>query len=214
MEPNVLFQFYDEFCIKFANELEKLNIGILSDFLSNKEQMQNFYHKHIKPNSPRIVICGINPAKNGAGKTGIPFLDFNSLSKIMPDINRYDHEKSADFIYSVIDHFGINIFFKYFYLTNISCIGFFDIKTKENVNYYDLPIKMQLFLFDKFSNDMNIINPKIIIPLGKEVEKNLILDLKHEHKIKTEIGERLFHPSYKHAKKDDYINLLERYKNI
>jgi hypothetical protein len=213
MNPNDFFKFYENFRSKFSKELEELNIGILSDFCNNKEVIFEFYRRYVKPNKPKIVLCGINPGRFGAGETGIPFFDFNSLSKILPNINRNDIEKSAEFIYSVIEHFGVNDFFRQFYLTNISCIGFYSLKTKININYYELPLRIQLFLFDYFSREMSNINPKIIIPLGKEVEKNLKMDLKHERKINAEIGTRLPHPSSKYAKKEDYIKLLEQYIN-
>jgi len=214
MKPNVFFEFYEIFNTRFSKELEDLNISILSDFCKNKEVISEFYRLYIESNKPKIVICGINPGRFGAGKTGIPFLDFYSLSKIFPNMNgipKEKPEKSANFIFSIIEQFGINNFFKQFYLTNISCIGFYNKKTKQNVNYYALPLKIQLFLFENFSKEINYIEPKIIIPLGKEVEKNLINDLKHEQIINTEIGTCLPHPSTKYAKKDDYIKLLEHY---
>jgi len=214
MKPKDFFEFYENFNLRFSKELDKLNIGILSGFCKNKEVVFEFNCKYIEPNKPKIVICGINPGRFGAGKTGIPLLDFPSLSKILPNMNEIPHEKpekSAKFIFSIIEHFGVNDFFKQFYLTNISCIGFYCTKTKKNINYYELPLSIQYFLFDNFSKEINYIKPKIIIPLGKEVEKNLIMDLKHEHKINTEIGTRLPHPSTRYARKDDYIKLLEQY---
>jgi hypothetical protein len=212
MHPNDFLKFHKDFTNKFSRELESINIGILSGFLNNKEVILEFYRLYIEPNRPRIVLCGINPGRKGAGQTGIPFMDFDSLSRFMPNINRNDSERSAQFIYSVIEHFGVKHFFQQFYLTNISCIGFYDLNTGNNVNYYELPIRIQSFLFDWFSREMaNINDPKIIIPLGKEVEKNLIMDLKHEKKINAEIGTRLAHPSSIHARRDDYIRALEHY---
>jgi len=213
MKPNNLLKFHKDFTSEFSKELEELDIGVLSDFCNNKEVMLEFYHRYIEPNEPKIVLCGINPGRRGAGQTGVPFFDFNSLSKILPNIERNDTEESAKFMYSIIKHFGVDDFFKYFYLSNISCIGFYNLKTGKNINYYELPLRIQLFLFDNFSKEMKSIKPKIIIPLGKEVEKNLIMDLKHEQKITVEIGPRLFHPCTKYAKKDDYIEILKQYLN-
>jgi hypothetical protein len=213
MKPNVFFEFYEVFKSKFSKELEKLNIGVLSDFCNNKEVIFEFYRQYLKPNEPKIVLCGINPGRFGAGQTGIPFFDFNSLSKILPNIQRNDTEKSAQFIYPIIEHFGVDDFFKQFYLTNISCIGFYDLETNANRNYHELPLRIQLFLFDNFSKEMNSIEPKIIIPLSENVEKNLKIDLKHEQKITAEIGIRLSHPASINPKKDKYIEVLEYYIN-
>jgi hypothetical protein len=213
MKPNDLLKFHKDFTSEFSKELEKLNIGILSDFCNNKEVMLEFYHRYIEPNEPKIVLCGINPGKCGAGQTGVPFFDFNSLSKILPNIKRNDTEKSAQFMYSIIEHFGVDDFFKNFYLSNISCIGFYNLRTGKNINYYELPLRIQLFLVDNFSKNMRSIKPKIIIPLSEAVEKNLKMDLSHEQKITVEIGNRLSHPSTKYAKKDDYIERLKQYLN-
>jgi hypothetical protein len=96
----------------------------------------------------------------------------------------------------------------------MSCIGFYNLRTRKNINYHELPLRIQLFLFDNFSKEMNSINPKIVIPLGKNVEKNLKMDLKHEQKITSEIGTCLQHPASRYAIKKNYIKVLEHYKNI
>jgi len=218
IEPYVFFENFKTFESKFSQELEVLNIGILSKFFCNKNVMLEYYHQFIKPNKPKIVLCGINPGKNGAGKTGIPFFDLHSLHDLLPTIcaapTDDKPESSAKFMYNIVKQFGMQYFFKNFYLTNISCIGFYDIKTNKNINYYELPVRIQIYIFDLFSTEINTINPKIIIPLSVEVEKSLIMDLKHEKKIKAEIGKRLQHPAYKGAKICDYIELLEQYIRI
>jgi hypothetical protein len=74
MKPNDFFEFYEVFKFNFSKELEMLNIGVLSDFFDNKEVIFEFYRQYFKPNEPKIVLCGINPGRFGAGQTGIPFL--------------------------------------------------------------------------------------------------------------------------------------------
>lgn len=80
------FDFYDIFKEKYSENLKSRNIKILSDFIDNKKNIIEFHKKYVEPNSPKIVICGINPGWNGAGLTGIPFIDFASLSKMLQDI--------------------------------------------------------------------------------------------------------------------------------
>lgn len=38
----------------------------------------------------RVVLCGINPGRNGAGKTGIPFIDFSGASHLLSGIGQND----------------------------------------------------------------------------------------------------------------------------
>jgi len=209
------FEFYEIFKEKYSKILKSENIGILSKFLDNKNNIIEFHKKYVQPNTPKIVICGINPGRYGAGKTGIPFIDFKSLSKIFPDIANYESEKSAKFFFEIIEDFGINKFYKSFHVTNISWYGF---QHKENniignnINYYDLPFEIQNFLFDKFIEEMNFIKPDTIIPLGTKVYWEL-LRLKAENKLKAKIDTPLQHPTYCRVDKDIYMKTLTRYLN-
>ncbi len=97
--------------LKFINEifsgelkgihkiLNEQKIYILDDFINNTDIITKFYEKYISPHNPKIVICGINPGRLGAGKTGIPFLDFSSADKLIDGIDRNDSEKSAQFFF-------------------------------------------------------------------------------------------------------------------
>ena len=100
-------------------ELANNNISILTDFLDNEFYIREFYKEFVEPNTPKIVLCGINPGRKGAGKTGVSFLDFRSLSKILPELKKDDFEKSGSFIYSVIEEFGCHNFYENIYVTNI-----------------------------------------------------------------------------------------------
>ena len=75
----------------FDNE----DIVLLDSFLDNWENVKQFNEKYYTEGYPKTVLCGINPGKNGAGKTGVPFLDFNSLSKLMDGVEHADTERSA-----------------------------------------------------------------------------------------------------------------------
>ena len=50
-------------------ELANNNISILTDFLDNEFYIREFYKEFVEPNTPKIVLCGINPGRKGAGNT-------------------------------------------------------------------------------------------------------------------------------------------------
>jgi hypothetical protein len=191
------FDFYEIFKEKYSETLRSRNIKILSDFIDNKNNIIEFHKKYIEPNSPKIVICGINPGRNGAGLTGIPFIDFESLSNMLPGIKENDWEQSAKFFFSVVQGFGIEIFYKNFHVTNISWFGFSRIDKSKNVNYFekDISTEIAIYLIDKFVEEMDLINPDYIIPLSKTVLYELE-NLKKQKKIRAEIGTCLNHPSW------------------
>ncbi len=214
------FDFFMIFKEKYSETLKSKNVKILSDFIDNKNNIIEFHKKYVEPNSPKIVICGINPGRNGAGLTGIPFIDFESLSNMLPDINKKDREQSANFFFSVIQQFGIETFYKYFYVTNISWFGFSRIDKSKNVNYYekDISTEIAICLIDKFVEEMDLINPDYIIPLSKTVLYELE-SLKNQQKIRAEIGTCLNHPSWivTYRRKDvitwrqKYVDTLSKY---
>lgn len=146
------------------------------------------------PSDPnRIVLCGINPGKNGAGKTGIPFIDFRSLSHLLPDTKQDDCESSAEFIYSIISEIGVKPFNRHVYMTNLSWFGY--VKDGRNLNYYKLPEKLIHVFTSSFIEEMKMVKPKAIIPLSIDVEKSL-KKMKQEEKLTFPVVERLPHPYY------------------
>ncbi len=202
--------FSREFVQQNKEKLNECDIEILSDFLDNEINIRKFYVKYVENNNPKIVLCGINPGRFGAGKTGVSFLDFQSLQKILPNISRNDHEKSGSFFYGVIEEIGVDKFYKNVYVTNLSCVGFQNLKTKKNMNYYQICSKIQYELFDNFIKEMNIIKPDIIIPLSQWVNWDLD-NLKKENRLDFEIGKRLNHPAYSKVTKESYIDFLNNY---
>lgn len=151
--------------------LRKENIKILDGFIRNIDLVRRYYQTVYQTNRDRIVLCGINPGKLGAGKTGVPFLDFKSISQIFSDVRLSDQERSAQYMWSVINKIGIDKFYKNIYITNISWFGF----TKEgnNLNYYQLPRNIRNLFTYSFIEEMKIVQPKVMIPLGREVESTL-----------------------------------------
>lgn len=144
------------------------NICVLSDFLLNGEIVDAFWDRYYAQAVPRSVICGLNPGRFGAGKTGIPFLDFQSLSQLMPGVDRQDSEKSAAFFYKVIQAYGSDAFFRHFYVTNVASVGF--LCDGRNLNYPDLPKAALAIVEANFCEEMKIVKPTCLISLGTAVQ--------------------------------------------
>src|SRR6185503_216256 len=102
------------------------------------EICNKFYHKFYQDDVLRWMIMGINPGRFGGGITGIPFTDPIRLQNECGILNPWQkkQELSSLFIYDVINAFGgPEAFYKEFYITAISPLGF--TKNKRNLNYYD-----------------------------------------------------------------------------
>lgn len=163
----------------------------MDGFVSGYELVKEFYQSVYTKSSARLVLCGMNPGRFGAGKTGIPFLDFRSLSKIMPTVNKQDSERSAGFVFDVIERYGKESFFDDVYLTNISWFGFE--KEGKNHNYYMLSAEIQEVLLANFVEEMNRVKPIVIVPLSEKVEQSLKY-LRQKGLLLYPIGSRLPHP--------------------
>lgn len=202
---------------KVMHQLKKSGIQILSGFEDNIELVRQFYRKWYdsEPNT-KIVLCGINPGKKGAGKTGVPFVDYRGISQLIEGVYDDDWEQSAQFIYSIIEEIGAKTFFNHVYLTNVSWFGF---QSKgKNVNYHELPRDLQHKFTETFIKEMNIIQPKVIIPVSKEVHKTLI-QMQKDKRLKTSIGPRLNHPYHCSIKtnfqkgKEEYLQTIYKHLN-
>lgn len=107
----------------FLGTLGREGICVLSDFLQHPGVMEAFWSRYYGNELPREVICGLNPGRLGAGLTGVPFTDFQTLSRWLPGIDRRDSEPSAQFFAKVAEAVGVEAFFRRFYVTNISAVG-------------------------------------------------------------------------------------------
>ena len=210
-----MFKFYNE--IKAVNELNQENIGVLGEFIKNEKYIRKFYEEYIDSNvgNIKVVLCGINPGRYGAGKTGIPFIDFSSLSELLAEVQRSDSERSSMFFYSVIKKYGAEKFYSNIYATNICSVGF--VKDNKNYNYYDLPKNIQDKIYVNFLEKIRIFNPKVIIPVSEKVEKSLKY-LKSKGELEgISIESRLNHPYYCSIKSNwekefsKYIDTLDKY---
>jgi hypothetical protein len=184
------YNFYTNFKnnLEVKDILEQEKITVLNGFNKNLELVHRYYQKVYSTEANRVVLCGINPGKNGAGRTGIPFLDFRAVS----DIGQDDREQSAQFILSIINEIGSELFYRNVYMTNISWFGF--TKDGNNLNYYDLPSPLPNFT-DSFIEEMDIVQPIVIVPLSKEVEQTL-QQMTNNGRLRYPLAERLPHPYY------------------
>jgi len=141
-------------------------IEVLTGFLANWKRIEAFYVRYYAT-KPSIVLCGINPGRYGAGLTGVPFLDFASLSKLLPNVKRSDEEKSAQFFFQIVSHFGAEDFFRTFYVTNVSWVGYE--KDGKNCNYDKLPEAALSFVEAMFRSEFAFVQPSRIISIGTPV---------------------------------------------
>jgi hypothetical protein len=108
-----------------------------------RRMVTEFYQKYYQDVLPRRMLIGINPGRLGAGATGIPFTDTKRLAAFCgigsDDLNT--HETSSVFMYDMIEKYGgPAVFYRNFYITSVSSIGF--VKSNAagnwvNFNYYD-----------------------------------------------------------------------------
>ena len=156
---------------RFTKILAKKNITILMDFLNNWENIQRFNRYYYGKTIPKVVLCGINPGRFGAGKIGIPLMDFATLSKLIDGIESKESERSAQFFAKIVQKVGPKRFYRHFYVTNISWVGF--MKEGRNLNFYDLPKHAQEFVYEQFLFEMEYVRPEQIIALGRNVQKTI-----------------------------------------
>ena len=212
--------------IKYNQNLDysgKLPAGfkVLNPYNENPETikvMKAFYHKFYNDSKQRKFIVGINPSRNGAGVTGVPFTDTKRLESIcgIKMSSAYTHEISSVYVYDMIAEFGgATSFYNQFYINSPFPLAIVR-KTKEgkwlNANYYD---DNSLFAMVK---DFMISSLKDHISLGLDTSQVYVLGKKNAlfiHKLNNEA--KLFenikvleHPryiqQYKSKEKQLYID--------
>jgi uracil-DNA glycosylase len=176
MTTNLICQNHDRYLNDhaFLRLLGEHDICIPSDFLLEEGQaaIDAFWNTYYPEGPPRTVICGLNPGRFGAGQTGIPFMDFLSLSQLLPGIQRLDSERSAGFIFRVVQAYGAEAFFQRFYVTNVASVGF--LRDGKNLNYPALPEQALEIVERNFLAEMEIVKPERIISLGREVHRTVL----------------------------------------
>ena len=195
------------------------------------EQVQKitgeFYRKFFSDKENRHMIIGINPGRFGGGVTGIPFTDPHKLQNycgIMLE-KLSAPELSSDFVYKVIDAFGgTDKFYRKFFVTALSPLGFVMKKNgKEvNYNYYDskeLQETVRNFIIDTLTRQIDFgINRDVCFCLGTGKNFDYLTKLNHNHQFfKTIIP--LDHPrfimQYRRKKMNEYISkYLDAFNNV
>jgi hypothetical protein len=185
----------------------------------NKETMalcRLFYHKYYSDEKERTVIIGINPGRNGAGLTGVPFTDPIKLETQcgIPNAFPKKAELSADFIYAMIQAYGgPAAFYKKFFFSAVSPLGF--IKDGKNLNYYDireLQESLRDYIITSLKKQLKFgINTRIAFCLGEGENFKYISRLNNELKIFNEIVP-LAHPRFIMQYKRKLVNeYVEKY---
>jgi len=172
-----------------------------------------FYKKYYNDNTKRHALIGINPGRFGGGVTGIPFTDPIRLENICGIKNNFQkkQELSSAFIYDTIESFGgADKFYKQFYITAVSPLGF--IKNGKNLNYYDDKLLLQLikpFIIDCMQQQIAFgLKTDICFCIGEGENLKYLQKLNAVYKWFYRI-ESLPHPrfimQYKLKKKKEYI---------
>jgi len=103
-----------------------------------KEVVRRFLGRFFNDRNERVFVLGINPGRFGSGVTGIPFTDPIALSDHCGIENCFQkrQELTSTFVYMCIAEWGgAEAFYKDFFLTAVSPIGF--TRNGLNFNYYD-----------------------------------------------------------------------------
>ena len=206
--------------LKYSGKLPN-GFKVMNPYLDNAETMdvmQAFYHKYYNDLKQRKFIIGINPSRNGAGVTGVPFTDTKRLESAcgIKMQSAHTHEVSSVFMYDMIAEYGgAKDFYKQFYINSPFPLAIIR-KTKEgkwlNANYYDDPVLFEMV------KDFMIKSLKKHISLGLDTSEVFILGKKNAafiHKLNEEV--KLFdslkvleHPryiqQYKSKEKQKYID--------
>ncbi len=191
------------------------NIEVMNPFI-NKETMEickKFYTKYYSDDNKREMIIGINPGRFGGGVTGIPFTDPIRLQKDCGIENGWakKQELSSVFMYDMINAFGgAEVFYKKFYITAVSPLGF--TRHNKNLNYYDdknLQNDIKDFVVDCMNKQFDFgINRDVAFCLGDGKNFKYLSNLNEEVNFFKKIV-TLSHPrfimQYKLKKKDEYI---------
>ncbi len=174
-----------------------------------KEVVNIFYRKYYEDNEERIIVLGINPGRFGAGVTGIPFTDPVQLEKRCGIINPFDKkpELSSIFIYRMIEAYGnINDFYKKFFISSISPLGF--VKDGKNLNYYDIKSLQEAvydFMFQSLKEQLKFgIRKDVCFCLGQGKNFRFLETLNKKHQLFNKIIP-LAHPRYILQYKRKYV---------
>ena len=147
--------------------------------------MQAFYNLFYNDRQTRTIILGINPGRFGAGLTGVPFTDPIRLEKLgITNAFPKKQELSSVFIYEMIDRLGgPERFYKQFYITSLSPLGF--VRDGKNYNYYDdaeLLRMLRPWIIQHLEKQIAFgINTEVVYCLGQGKNYDFLQRLNDEH---------------------------------
>jgi hypothetical protein len=173
-----------------------------------------FYKKFYSDQLQRRMIIGINPGRFGGGVTGIPFTDPIRLQNDCGIPNEWakKQELSSLYIYEMIKAFGgVTDFYRQFYITAVSPLGF--TQHGKNLNYYDnklLQDSIKPFVIDCLNKQLAFgIDRKKAFCLGDGKNFSYLVKLNAEQHFFEAIVP-LPHPrfimQYRLKKKQEYID--------
>lgn len=194
---------------------------VMNPYLDNPETMdvmQQFYHKYYNDSKQRRFIIGINPSRNGAGVTGVPFTDTKRLESAcgIKMQSAHTHEISSVFMYDLIAEYGgAEEFYKHFYINSPFPLAIIrQAKNGKwlNANYYDDPVLFEMtkdFMIETLKKHISLgLDTSEVFVLGKK-NVNFIQKLNKEAKLFDNI-KTLEHPryiqQYKLKEKQHYID--------
>lgn len=153
---------------------------VLNPYLDNPETlevMQKFYHKYYNDLHQRKFIIGINPSRNGAGVTGVPFTDTKRLESAcgITMKSAHTHEISSVFMYDMIDQYGgVEKFYRDCYINSPFPLAIVR-RSKNgwlNANYYDdkrLFEDVKSFMIDSLKKNISLgLDTSEVFILGKK----------------------------------------------
>lgn len=206
--------------LNYSGELPD-GFQVLNPYLDNPETMevmQKFYHKYYNDNRQRKFIIGINPSRNGAGVTGVPFTDTKRLESVcgITMKSAHTHEISSVFVYDMIQAFsGVADFYRQFYINSPFPLAI--VRQSKggnflNANYYDdkkLFECVKGFMIDSLEKHISLgLDTSEVFVLGKK-NAEFIQKLNKEKKLFDKMT-ILEHPryiqQYKSKEKQLYID--------
>ncbi|MCL2328669.1 MAG: SMUG2 DNA glycosylase family protein [Bacteroidetes bacterium] len=206
--------------LNYTGELPE-GFSVINPYLGNPETMivmSRFYQKYYNDFEQRKFMIGINPSRNGAGVTGVPFTDTKRLESVcgIKMESAHTHEISSVFMYEMISEYGgADVFFRNFYINSpfpLAIIRQTEAGQWLNANYYDDP---RLFTMVE---DFMISSLKNHISMGLDTSEVFVLGKKNADYIgklnrKAKLFDRLTvleHPryiqQYKSKEKQLYID--------
>lgn len=174
-----------------------------------------FYEKYYGDNDKRIYLIGINPGRNGAGITGVCFVDPVKLQDYCGIPNPFPKkvELSSDFIFMMILAYGgVDAFFSRFLLTAVCPLGF--VKNGKNINYYDEKELLNAtlpFIVEKMHEQLSFgAKRSVCFCIGEGTNYKVFKKINSEHHFFDDVIP-LPHPrfilQYRRKKLDEYIHL-------